>query len=219
MRRTWPGVFVAVFAVAVAGCQGRLEVRPDAAQRDEAYLKARDLVREQKFDDAEAILKDLALTPNDKSGKLAKEFLGFEFPQMKASRLLQQGDTEGAQAVLRGLTRQDLTAEQMAATQRQLDSATVVGFGNTMMRTTALKSAARVIQVYVHSSYADNGQFPASLSLNSPELASLRGGGSLDAVGSIDEYRATTDTFSLIVTGKDPRQRIQITHEGIRELP
>jgi hypothetical protein len=187
---------------------------------DSAYLKGRDLVREEQFDQAEAILKDLALAPDEKAGKLSKEFLAFEFPQMKATRLLQKGDTEGAQAVLRALTKQDLTADQMAAAQRLLDSTSVVGMANQMTRTTAIKSAARVLQVFLHAAYAENGQYPATLTLDSPELASLRGGGGLgDVVARIDDYRATADTFSLVLVGKDPRQRIRITQNGIEETP
>lgn len=186
---------------------------------DAAYLSGRDLVREQRFDEAEAVLTDLARVPNEKSGKLAKEFLAFEFPQMKATRLLQQGDTDGAQRVLRELTKHDLTADQMTAAQRNLDATSTVGFAATMVRTTAMKSAAHVVQVFLYSSYVDNGRYPATISLDSPELASLRSSGTLDVVGSIDDYRATTDTFSLILTGKDPRQRIRITHEGIQEVP
>jgi len=66
----------------------------------------------------------------------------------------------------------------------------------------------------------DNGQYPAALTLDSTELASLRSGGPLlDVVASIDDYRATQDTFSLVLTGKDPRQRIRITQTGIEEIP
>jgi hypothetical protein len=138
---------------------------------------------------------------------------------MKATRLLQKGDTAAAEAVLRELTRRDLSEEQMAAAQRLLDSTSVVGAGAVMTRTTAMRSAARVLQVFLLASYVDNGQYPATLTLDSPEIASLRSGGPLgQVVASIDDYRATQDTFSLVLTGKDLRQRIRITQSAIEEI-
>ena len=88
-----------------------------------------------------------------------------------------------------------------------------------MTRAAALQSAARMIQVYLQSAYADDGQYPANLSLDSPGLAPLRASGGFgDAVGSIDAYIASRDEFSLIVVGKDPRQRVRVTQSGIEEL-
>jgi len=194
----------------IASWRGKLEP---------AYLRGRDLVREGKFEQAEAVLKDLALVPDEKAGRLSREFLAFEYPQLKATRLLQKGDSAGAEAVLRKMTQTELSEDQMAATQRLLDAASIAGTGAMMTRTTAMKSAARALHVFLLSSYMDNGQYPAALTLDSPELASLRDGGSLgDVVASIDDYRATRDTFSLILVGKDPRQRIRVTQTGIEDL-
>ena len=193
----------------IASWRGKLEP---------AYLRGRDLVREGKFEQAEAVLKDLALVPDEKAGRLSREFLAFEYPQLKATRLLQKGDSAGAEAVLRGMTQTELSEDQMAATQRLLDAASIAGAGAVMTRTTAMQSAARALHVLLLSSYMDNGQYPAALTLDSPELAPLRDGGSLGVVASIDDYRATQDTFSLILTGKDPRQRIRVTQTGIEDL-
>lgn len=169
---------------------------------DATYLTGRDLVREARFDEAEAVLKDLALAPNEKAGRMAREFLAFEFPQMKATRFLQRGDTEAAQGVLRRLTKTDLSEDQMAAAQRLLDSTSVVGTAVQMTRTTALKSAARTIEVFLHGAYAENGQYPASLTLDSADLASLRATGVLNVVGSLDDYHATPESFRSSSPGK-----------------
>ena len=196
-----------------------IQVKAWRNRLEPAYLRGRDLVREEQFEQAEAILKDLAQLPDEKAGRLSREFLAFEFPQMKATRLLQKGDTAAAEAVLRELTRRDLSEEQMAAAQRLLDSTSVVGAGAVMTRTTAMRSAARVLQVFLLASYVDNGQYPATLTLDSPEIASLRSGGPLgQVVASIDDYGATQDTFSLVLTGKDLRQRIRITQSAIEEI-
>jgi len=186
---------------------------------DEAYLAARDLVREQEFDRAEAILTDLAQVPEEQAGQLSREFLAFEFAQMKATQLLQQGDTAAADAVLRELTERDLGAAQMVAAQRLLDSTTVMGRGMAMTRTTAMMSAARTLQVLLFESYIETGRYPAALTLDSPELASLGKGQPLaDVVASIDDYRATEDAFSLILTGQDPSQRIRVTDRTVEAV-
>lgn len=88
-----------------------------------------------------------------------------------------------------------------------------------MTRVTALQSAAQMIQVYLHSSYAADGQYPQTLTLDSPGLASLRAGGGMgNALGSIEGYAATRDGFSLVVVGKDPRQRIRVTESRVEEI-
>jgi hypothetical protein len=196
------------------------EIKAWRSRLEPAYLKGRDLVREDRFDEAEAILKDLAQLPDEKAGRLAREFLSFEFHQVKASRLLLKGDAAAAGAAARQALGNDLTEEQMAAAQRLLDSASTAGVGVTMMRTTALKSAARALQVFLHSSYAEEGQYPRALTLESPELASLRNSGAFgEWVGSIESYSATEDTFSLVLKGKDPRQRIRVTQSSVEEIP
>lgn len=196
-----------------------LELQAWRTRMDEAYLRGRDLVREEQFDQAEAVLNDLARVPEEQAGRLAQEFLAFEFAQMKATRLLQKGDTVAAEAVLRELTTRDLDAEQMAAAQRLLDSTSVVSLGMAMARTTALRSSARTIQVSLFESYVETGHYPAALTLDSPELASLVTGRQLaDVVASIDDYRGTRDTFSLILTGKDSGQRLRITESTIEDV-
>ncbi len=184
-----------------------------------AYRQARDLVREDQFDRAEAMLRDLAQAPDERAGRMARDFLAFEFFNLKASRLLQKGDVAGAEAVARKLRTEPLSEAQAAATERLLDAATTVDKTTEMTRVAALQSAARMIQVYLHSSYADNGQYPEALTLDSPGLASLRAGGGIgNALGSIEGYTATRDGFSLVVVGKDPRQRIRVTESRLEEI-
>jgi hypothetical protein len=195
------------------------EVKAWRGRLDEAYRRGRDLVREDQFDRAEAILRDLALAPDEPAGRMAREFLAFEFFNQKATRLLQAGDVAGAEAVARKLRTEPITEAQLSATERLLDIASAVDKGTRMTRVTALQSAARMIQVYLHSSYAEDGQFPETLTIDSPGLASLRAaGGFANVLGSIEGYTATRDGFSLVVVGKDPRQRIRVTERGIEEV-
>ena len=135
-----------------------------------AYLRARDLVREGRFETAEAMLKDLALVPDEPAGEQAVAFLAFDFHQVKASRLLVMGDSAGAEAAARGLLGKVRGDDQMTAAQQLLDAAAMATLGARMTRTTALQSAARTLQVFLHSYYADNGRYPERLSLDDPAL-------------------------------------------------
>jgi hypothetical protein len=88
-----------------------------------------------------------------------------------------------------------------------------------MMRTTALKSAARTLQVLLHGYYAENGEYPKALTMESPEIAALRESGSFGGiVAAIDAYAATQDEFSLVITGKGSRERLRITQSTIEGI-
>jgi hypothetical protein len=195
------------------------EVKTWRGRVEEAYLKGRDLAREEQFDKAEAVLRDLAENLQDeRTGRLAQEYLRFEFPFMKASRLVLKGDTAAAETIVRGLTKQRLTEEQMATAQRLLDGISTASAGAGMMRTTAMKSAARSLQVLLHGYYAENGEFPRTLTLESPELASLRETGLFGGIAAIHDYAATRDEFSLVLTGKNPSERFRITQSTIEGI-
>jgi hypothetical protein len=191
------------------------EVKAWQAKLEPAYLRSRDLVRAERFDEAEAILRDLAALEDERAGGLAREFLAFEFLQLKASRLLMRGDSAGAQAVARGLRGRPLTPEQLAATERLLDAASTVDVAGDMTAAAAFQATARSLQVVLHSVYAEEGRYPEALTLDSPALAGLRGGGSFDRVAAIEHYAAGPDTFSLVLRGKDPRLQLRVTQGSI----
>lgn len=179
-----------------------------------AYLNARELARQGQFDLAETILKDLALVPGEAAGAEAIDFLAFDFHKLEASSLLVTGDSEGAAAAARGLLAGAKGSEEMAAAQQLMDVAAVAELGARMTRTTALQSSARALHVFLLSSYVDNGQYPQRLSLDDPDLSYLRDTGSLRAIDRLEGYRSTTDTFSVIVVGKDG-QRLRVTNSAV----
>lgn len=185
------------------------------AKLEPAYHKGRDLVRAERFDEAEAILKDLAPLENERAGQLARDFLAFDFLHLKASRLLMRADIAGAQAAARELRSRPLTAEQVAATERLLDAASTVGVAAGITAAAAFQAAARTLQVLLHSVYAEEGRYPAALTLDSPVLAGLRDSGSLGEVAAIEGYEASPDAFSFVLRGKDPNQRLRVTQRGI----
>jgi len=183
-----------------------------------AYRRARDLAREGAFDAAEDILADLALVPDQPAGRQAREFLAFEFHEVKASRLLVTGDAEGAEAAARQALGRPLDEGQMAAAQQLLDAAALAKLGATMTRTTALRSAAKVLQTWLYSNYVDNGRFPERLTLDDPDLAPLRDTGTLDVVAGFEDYRAADDTFSVLVVGRSG-ERFRVTERVVEPVP
>ena len=189
------------------------------ARLQSAYLEARDLAREGRFDQAEWMLKDLALVPDEPAGKQAMQFLVFDFHKLKATRLLATGDAAGAEAAAKTLVTSDLGEQDMAEAQQLLDVAATAKLGARMVRTTALQSSARALHVFLLSYYMDYGQYPDRLSLDASELSFLRDSGSLGAIGSLEHYEATRDTFSVVVTGRESTHRVRVTHRGIETLP
>ncbi len=152
--------------------------------------------------------------PDEAAGAQAIDFLAFDFHKLKASSLLVTGDSEGAATAARDLLRQAKDSEEETAAQQLLDVAAVAELGARMTRTTALQSAARALQIFLHSSYADNGRYPEHLSLADPELSYLRDMGSLRSIDRLEGYRSTPDTFSFIAVGKDS-QRLRVTNSAI----
>ena len=191
------------------------EVEVWRGKLEPAFRTGRDLARAERFDEAEAILRDLAPLEDERAGKLARDYLASDFLHFKASRLLMRGDIAGAQAVARELRRRPLTLEQMAATERLLDATSSLDVAADMTAAAAFQSAARSIQTLLHSVYAEEGHYPDALTLASPALAGLRDSGSFNGVAAIEDYVAGADSFSFVLRGKDPRLRLRVTHVGI----
>jgi hypothetical protein len=197
-------------------------VAADAArwegQLEPAYLRARDLAREGRFDEAQAILVDLAQLPAEPAGRMAREFLSFEFHQLKASQLLVKGDTAGARAAVAELRNQPLDETKRLEAERLMDSVGLVDSTVRMTRTTALQSTARAIHVAVLSSFMDEGRYPEAFDLDSPVLANLRTTGLLRTVSGLSDYVVKGDEFSLVVTGQDG-QKMRVTNTGVEPIP
>ena len=41
----------------------------------------------------------------------------------------------------------------------------------------------------------------------------------MSAIDRLEAYQATTDTFSVIVVGRDPTQRLRITNSAVEPVP
>lgn len=194
------------------------DLGPWKEQLEPAYLRARDLARDGRFDEAQPVLVDLAQLRDEPAGRMAREFLAFEFHQQKVSQLLLKGDTTGAKAAAAELRTLPLDETQRSSAERLMDSVGLADSAVRMTRTTALESTARAIHVAVISSFMDEGRYPDALDLSSPVLANLRNTGLLRTVSGLSDYVVKGDEFSLIVTGQDGR-RIRVTNTGIDPIP
>jgi hypothetical protein len=194
------------------------DLGPWKGQLEPAYRHARDLSREGRFDEAQAILVDLAQLPDEPAGRMAQSFLSFEFHQLKASQLLLKGDTTGARAAATELRNLPLDETKRPEAERLLDSVGMVDSAVRMTRTTALRSAARSIHEALISSFMEEGRYPEAFDLDSPVLASLRNTGLLRTVSGITDYVVKGEEFSLIVTGQNG-ERMRITNTGLDPLP
>ncbi|MDA8139718.1 MAG: hypothetical protein M0036_13800, partial [Desulfobacteraceae bacterium] len=185
-----------------------------------------ELVRELKLGkgldryEAESILKDLADNlQEERPGRLSREFLNFDFPFTKASRLLLKGEIAAAEKTIRDLMKKNLTEEQMVAAQRFLDGAGTTSLINRKIRKASLISAANIMRAHLSAYYANWGQYPNELNSHSLELISLHDNEIFNkAVSSIENYTSTHDDFSLILVGKDTSERIRLTQNGIAEI-
>jgi hypothetical protein len=194
------------------------DLGPWKGQLEPAYRRARDLTREGRFDEAQAILVDLAQLPEEPAGRMAQQFLSFEFHQLKASQLLLKGDTAGARAAATELRNLPLDETKRPEAESLLDSVGMVDSAVRMTRTTAFQSAARSIHVALISSFMDEGRYPETFNLDSPVLANLRNTGLLRTVSTVTDYVVKGDEFSLIVTGQNG-ERMRITNTGVDPLP
>ena len=190
------------------------DLGPWKGQLEPAYRRARDLAREGRFDEAQAILVDLAQLPEEPAGRMAQAFLSFEFHQLKASQLLLKGDTTAASAAATELRSLPLDETKRPEAERLADSVAMVDSAMRMTRTTAFQSAARAIHVALISSFMDEGRYPDALNLDSPVLANLRNTGVLRSIAGITDYTVKGDEFTLIVTGQDG-QRMRVTNTGV----
>lgn len=195
-----------------------LELKNRHKGLEAAYFEGRDLAREEQFDEAETVLSDLAMNlPDESAGRLAREYLQFEFPFMKASRLLMRGDVAGAENVARELLGKQLTGEQMLKAQNLLDSISTTSIGVNMAHSASLMSAARMLQAHIDAYYAEWGRYPEALDLESPEFASLSNSFAFErSVEAIEDYTVTDDGFSLVITGKHLNERLRMTEAGVK---
>ena len=167
-----------------------------------AYRNARDLARDGAFDEAERVLVDLALVPDEPAGRLSRDFSRSisttSRPRACSSRATRSSGprrrTAGAGPAARRRTDGGGPADARHGRPRQTgrrddeDDRAAIGGEN---------GAGLPGVVYVKY-----GSYPERFTLDDPALEMGRSTRTLDAVARFKDYRGDADTFSLIVVGK-----------------
>jgi len=168
------------------------------------YHQARELAREGEFDRAERMLKDLALLPQTEDGTSAAQHLEFEFYFEKAKWLMVRQRFEESEAVARELLSHDLNRFQRDQVEQILDHAANVNGAVGMVNRSRAEGACRQLIVLMANLYANEGQYPASMSL--PDLQRLdpySWRSIANELSAIEDYQATQDNYSLVAVGKN----------------
>jgi len=182
-----------------------------------SFAKARELARQDEFPRAEKILKDLAENlPDTEDGRLARQYLKFEFRFFKAQRLLMQGRAEEAERAIRAPLAGDLTAQQVEQRERLLDAISNVKRAKAMAGAARAENACRMLQMLLNQYHAENGKFPPSLSLQDGDFpdASVRDR-IREGLSAIEDYRPSEKGFSFVGIGRDGQSRIRTTESRV----
>lgn len=174
------------------------------------YHEARELAREGEFDRAEGMLEDLAQLPDTDDGASAAQHLEFEFYFEKAKWLLVRQRFEESEGVARELLTHDLNRFQRDQVEQILDHAAHIDAAAGMTERSRAEGACRQLIVFLANLYVNDGQYPVHLSLEELERLDPHHSRTIvEALASIDDYRASQDSYSLVaVTKRGERVRI-----------
>ena len=171
---------------------------------------ARELIRGNDSARAEKILHDLSTgLPDTEAGRMAKEFMAFELPMIKANRLKNDRRFSEAEKTLKDLPTARLNPAQADQLERVRDAMHEANIAS-------LENGCRQLVVALQAFHAQDGQYPAVLSLtNLPNLDPTFESQIKESISSIEGYRATRDTFSFVAVGKDGTSRQRVSERGL----
>ena len=140
---------------------------------------------------------------------MAKQFMAFDVHMIKANRLINDKRFAEAEKTLRDLSTAELSPAQARQVEQALDT-----FHDSSIA--SLENACRQLLVALQAFHAQDGQYPAALSLNNlPNLDPTFESQMKESISSIEGYRATRDTFSFVAVGKDGTSRQRVTERGL----
>jgi hypothetical protein len=181
------------------------------------YHYARELARDGEFDAAESILKDLARATDTEDGASAAKHLEYEFYYEKAKWLLVRQRFPESEQVARDLLARDLNRFQRDQVEQVLDYVANVNGAIGMGERAKAEAACRQLIVFLANLYVNDGRYPETLSLADLERLDPYSSRSIvNALASIDEYRAWQDHYSLVVVGKQGH-RFEVVDGQIKE--
>lgn len=180
-----------------------------AAVTEPRYLQARDLAREGAFDEAEAILQDLAThLPESPGGEKARDHLSFEFHIGKAQHHLYRQRFAEAGRIVAPLRERDLDVQQARMVEQILDNVGHVTAAMSVIERQQAEGEVRQILVALMTEMVTEGEFPPDLTL--PQLRRSRWfSGSLESIAQLRDYRVGNGTVSFTaVTPSGHRVRV-----------
>lgn len=187
------------------------------AEMQERYHEAREIARDGQFERAEAILQDLALSPDTDGGASAKQHLEFEFYLEKAKWLLIRQRFEESEAVARMLLTRDLNRFQRDQVEQVLDFVSNVDGAMAMGQQAQAQAACRQLIVFMANLFVNEGRYPESFSLGDLERWDPYASRTITKeLESIEDYRTWEDKYSLVAVSKQG-QRFKIVNGNIEE--
>lgn len=186
---------------------------------DGRYSEARELAREGEFERAEAMLQDLAThVPETSAGESAREHLAFDFRFGQAQWLMVRQRWDESAAVARPLLDRELTRAQRDEVEALLDNAGHVGAAYSQATRTQARVACRHIVILLQMMYAEEGRYPAQLSLADVEEWDPMGSRSvLRSLSAIEDYASSNDGYSFTAVGAENGHRIRVVDGVIAE--
>ncbi len=175
---------------------------------------ARELIRGNDTARAEKILHDLSTRlPDTEAGRMATQFMAFDVHMIKAKQLMNDRRFAEAEKTLRDLSTAQLSPAQAGQVERVLDTIRDTTHDASIA---SLENACRQLLVALQAFRAQDGQYPAALSLNNlPNLDPTFESQIKESISAIEGYRATRDTFSFVAVGKDGTSRQRVTERGL----
>jgi tetratricopeptide (TPR) repeat protein len=196
----------------------RNEIERFRSYADGRYHEARELAREGRFERAEEILEDLAHLPDTPDGEGAREHLEFDYYLGKAQWLLMRQRYRESASVARALLEQDLTPTQANQVESILDNVGHVDAALAHAERTNAHNACRHVMVMLAQQFVEEGRYPSDLSIELLKNWDPHGSGSvLRALSSIEDYRASRDTYSFVAVSAQGQHRIRVVDGEIQD--
>jgi hypothetical protein len=187
-------------------------VRGDIAQlrkqASERFHLARELARGADLARAEKILNDLATTlPDTDPGRMAKAFMQFDFPMLKAGLLMTERRFTEVDETMRRLLTTDLTAVQTSQVERVLDAVHAAVLAS-------LDSACHRLRVALRGGVRPGWPLSKRALAGAPARGGSRGPGRDRGIPLVDRELSGRGRFSFVAVGKDGKTRRRVTEKG-----
>jgi hypothetical protein len=183
------------------------------------YRHARQIARDGRFEDAEAILLDLAhYLPDSEDGERAQGHLEYDFYLNQAQHYLVRQRFKEAERVARALLQKDLTPSQAEPIEQILDSVGHVGAALGQAERASMMSACRQLMMMLAQTFVEEGSYPSELSIRTiEEWDPMMGRSILRTISSIENYRASDGLYSFTAVGSSGGNRIEVVDCEIQD--